>query len=378
MHRVVDDLAHGVEPTLGRLEGAYRRQALAADVAQAQWVVVVNTIALILASLVDLSVSHFDANSRGRTWLFVAQGLFSGAVVLALPRVRRPRTCDLLLLAWTVGFVLTVLGLQMTNAPVYREAAVVLLTLGSYTLVPNRLAFRIIPAALLTVGDIAILRLQDDPAVRFYDAILAYALAHIAGIWSSAALNTSRRRQYLAKLGEAAAREDLQRLANTDDLTSLLTRRRFLELAEHELSRYRRYGAPFSLLTIDVDFFKRVNDTLGHLAGDGVLRQFAEILTSQSRKSDLVGRLGGEEFCILLPETRLDAASEVARRILEHSRSLRVPSDVGDLRITCSIGVAEATPHDKTIDGLLGRADTALYRAKNNGRNRIELAGIAA
>jgi len=164
--------------------------------------------------------------------------------------------------------------------------------------------------------------------------------------------------------------EQLNELASTDSLTRVCSRGRWFELAATEFSRARRYSRPLSILIADLDFFKRINDTFGHHAGDDVLQRFADVLRMQSRESDVTGRLGGEEFAMLLPETPLGAAQEVARRIVEGCHSIELPRADPPLRCTCSIGVAEVIDEDQTVEATLRRADRALYRAKREGRDR--------
>ena len=166
--------------------------------------------------------------------------------------------------------------------------------------------------------------------------------------------------------------QELRRMATTDPLTGLWNRRRFMELSETELSRLRRYGRPVSVLMLDIDHFKAVNDTHGHAAGDEALCQLADICRSTLRETDHLGRLGGEEFAALLPETGLDEAADVAERLRQRLAASAFPLSCGiTLRITVSIGVASCADDDTAIDRALGRADRALYRAKNSGRNRV-------
>ena len=170
------------------------------------------------------------------------------------------------------------------------------------------------------------------------------------------------------------AKDDMNKAVSTDALTQVASRRRWLEAASVEFSRFQRYDRPLGIVMADLDFFKRVNDTFGHDIGDTVLRQFSDILRAQCRQSDLVGRMGGEEFCVLLPEASVEAAEEVARRIVETCHTASVSSLKGPVAFTCSIGVTEAWPVDQSIDDVLRRADRALYAAKQNGRNRCESA----
>ena len=172
-----------------------------------------------------------------------------------------------------------------------------------------------------------------------------------------------------------AARDELTRLATIDGLTELLVRRRWTELADTEFGRFRRYRRPFAVLMADLDFFKRVNDTFGHVAGDKVLKQFAEVLRSACRGLDAIGRVGGEEFAVLLPETTLAAAMTVGQRIVDECRSMRVPVPHGKLRVTCSVGLAEPVAGDTELDAVMRRADGALYTAKRRGRDRVEAEG---
>jgi diguanylate cyclase (GGDEF)-like protein len=168
------------------------------------------------------------------------------------------------------------------------------------------------------------------------------------------------------------AEAQLRALAAEDPLTGILTRRRFLELADLEWARALRHGRPQSLLLIDVDDFKAINDRHGHLSGDETLRRTAEICRSNLRRTDLLGRYGGDEFIILLHETQEPGAvlmAERIRRALE-AGELRARHEV--LRIRVSIGVAARREGIETLDALLALADAALEEAKAKGRNRVE------
>jgi diguanylate cyclase (GGDEF)-like protein len=163
----------------------------------------------------------------------------------------------------------------------------------------------------------------------------------------------------------------LKTLAAIDPLTGLDNRRQFEMLARAELARSQRYMRPLSLLIIDIDYFKTVNDKLGHQAGDGVLRCVANVLVSAKRQSDMVARIGGEEFAMLLPETSKEAAHTIAERLRELVQTC-CPSVAGErLDLTISIGVAGATIRTAGIETLYRQADQALYEAKRSGRNCV-------
>jgi diguanylate cyclase (GGDEF)-like protein len=165
----------------------------------------------------------------------------------------------------------------------------------------------------------------------------------------------------------------LRFLATTDALTGVANRRSLLRRAEHEFRRARRYGRPMALLLLDLDHFKRVNDTWGHFAGDEALKGLCEVCLGSLRGSDMLGRLGGEEFAVLLPETGVQDACNTAERIRDVVEKLEVAWHGRKIRMTLSIGVATLEPADPDIYALMRRADLALYTAKDVGRNRVVL-----
>jgi len=166
----------------------------------------------------------------------------------------------------------------------------------------------------------------------------------------------------------------LEELTVTDPLTSLRNRRAFEQELATQFNRARRYSRPLSLIIIDIDHFKSINDTHGHPAGDAVLRAVAAILERETRSSDLVARIGGEEIAVLLPETALFEAVQVAEKIRASVAAADVRAGQASVPVTVSAGVANVPHSDVSSSAELVRAaDQALYRAKQNGRNRIEV-----
>ncbi|WP_342132317.1 sensor domain-containing diguanylate cyclase [Hydrogenophaga sp. OTU3427] len=164
----------------------------------------------------------------------------------------------------------------------------------------------------------------------------------------------------------------LERLARTDMLTSLSNRRDFYDQAEREIARARRHGVALSLMLLDIDHFKQVNDVHGHAAGDEVLRHLSRTVGQVLRETDLPARLGGEEFAVLMPDTDLDSAADVAERLrLKLGNTPAVLGSGAALAYTVSIGVAAWAQGDTDVDAALQRADAALYRAKHGGRNQV-------
>lgn len=162
--------------------------------------------------------------------------------------------------------------------------------------------------------------------------------------------------------------------ANTDSLTGLSNRRFFMIQAEQEIRRARRFNRALSIIMMDLDHFKHINDTYGHAAGDSALETIVRASLESLRESDVMGRLGGEEFAILLPETESHAAIKVAGRLLSHIAEMPIPTAKGVIHCTTSLGLAQLTAKDNSIDDLLCRADEALFRSKEQGRNRVEIA----
>lgn len=164
---------------------------------------------------------------------------------------------------------------------------------------------------------------------------------------------------------------ELRRLATTDALTGILNRAQFLSLGQHAIEHARRRNQAITVLMLDIDYFKKVNDGFGHLVGDNVLRHFVAQLSAGIRSSDLLGRLGGEEFAIALPETDSPMGLQVAERLRARVAASPLTHDGRTIGITVSIGLATAFDDDMTIEQILGRADAMLYAAKAHGRNQV-------
>ncbi|WNJ98365.1 diguanylate cyclase [Thalassospiraceae bacterium LMO-JJ14] len=166
--------------------------------------------------------------------------------------------------------------------------------------------------------------------------------------------------------------EELRRLATTDPLTGVNNRRRYNEISERELTRCKRYQHPLCVLMLDADHFKTVNDTYGHDAGDRVLQSLAKACSAELRDVDVLGRFGGEEFTVTLPETELETALDAAERLRVALSAIKVQLDDGqEISFTVSIGASELRDKNETLADLLNRADAALYIAKEQGRNRV-------
>ena len=167
--------------------------------------------------------------------------------------------------------------------------------------------------------------------------------------------------------------KELQEQAHKDYLTGLYNRRYFAELAQNYMELFHRERKEACIMMIDIDFFKKINDTYGHAEGDKVIKRLVEALVEHTRHSDIIARFGGEEFVVLLPSTGIKNALRLAQKIRKGVEALEVISDTNELiKFTISIGVAEINLDDKNIESSIKRSDDALYKAKNSGRNRVE------
>lgn len=205
------------------------------------------------------------------------------------------------------------------------------------------------------VTETSLLHISTVQSILFFEACMMIAAVPIACL-----LMTTER-----------LHQNLHRMAMIDDLTGLLNRRAFLDEARRHFARALRQGSPLSVLMIDLDHFKKINDAKGHDAGDAVLAAFADELRTSLRKSDLPCRYGGEEFCVLLPDTDIDGAATLAETLRRRFAAVEVNHDGERLGATISIGVAAALPVMHMIEEAISNADRALYGAKRAGRDCV-------
>jgi diguanylate cyclase (GGDEF)-like protein len=247
----------------------------------------------------------------------------------------------------------------------------------------RRLHGTTVPLAYLAHCASAVFDNRFDPDILAEFEIRQDEIGRFTGIFESLATYVSERTRRLeAAVAERtehlnreiarrkALEEELRRAASIDSLTGTNNRRHFLVLCDKERQRARRYGRPMALFLIDVDRFKRINDNHGHAAGDQVLKQFVAACLESLRPQDILGRLGGEEFGVVLPECTADAAARVAERLRRALAAVEVPLPGGALRFTVSIGVADWPPQ-QPLETAMEHADKALYAAKSGGRNRV-------
>lgn len=273
------------------------------------------------------------------------------------------------------------LAINLTRPPTYLQHTVVDVVgvLCLYLFFPNRFLYRLLPALLLTVGSILLylfVKTVLNPGIILV-TLVSYGLVNFLGLLVSARLYGARRKEFQSHLAEQAAQAKVARLAMQDDLTGIANRRHFYRQAEAEFAHFQRSKQPFALLMLDLDHFKRINDQYGHGVGDAVLIRFTQYVSTQIRQEDLLGRVGGEEFAILLRDATIAQATAIAERIREGVAQLPIFGGNDTDRFTVSIGIATAEDADASFDVLFGRADQALYRAKQAGRNWVAIAESA-
>jgi len=360
---------------LRELEGDYRVFNLQVDKAQSIISMIIAAVSVFGLLVVDAML--FQQRPDLFRWMLIYRGgfvLFTAAVIYAIVKVDKVRVFDRLILGWLSVTLLYLLTSNFTRPANYLTTTFdIIIIFAIYVLSPLKFQTNAILTLGFSIGTLYIdhfLKTGVD-TISLEVATAAQLIVHLLGFGSASQLQTYRRKSFKAFMEERDAKEMVAYLANIDPLTKSLTRRHFFNIAESEFLRFARYRRPLSVLVIDVDDFKRVNDMHGHHAGDIVLRSFSLVALEQKRAQDTFGRLGGEEFGLILPETTLEQAKVVAERIQKMWEG--TPSNLDGLMIqsTVSVGVAEAQAADKAFDDILRRADLRMYKAKEQGRNQV-------
>lgn len=370
-----------LEPRLDeRMEYAYRRHYLGADSRVARF----TAMFWLFFNLLFIYADYIFLGSGPQFFQALAvRGILLLSLAVCIFRLSRVATSaeyDRAILITMLSASACVLYIQAFLRPVtYTQyyGVDVLIIMAMLVVVPATFWGRIVPALFYTAGHLFIyffIKAAQPPAAVLTFAT-SYLIVNFMGIFSSAKYYSFRRREYLARHQDAAVRDHLAELASVDELTGALNRRGFFARAEEEFARHAVGRAPLAVLVIDIDHFKGINDTFGHHCGDLVLKEFCRYVRQSIRECDHFGRLGGEEFALVLPRTDPEKAFGIAERLRQNCP--RIPGKQGepDIGFTVSIGVAEAIPEDKTYYEIQRRADAALYLAKAAGRNLVRFYG---
>ncbi len=268
---------------------------------------------------------------------------------------------------------------------VFGLSVMMMMLLSIYVFVPNRLGLTNLVAAIgvamVTLN--LVIAGSSISEIILVNMVLIWPVA--IGFAAAQRINTGNRKAFMALLNAESANHtlseeiarrkvletELQRQALTDPLTGLSNRRQYELLFRRELDRHKRHGTPLALGMIDLDHFKRINDEHGHEFGDQVLKAVAEALQQPLRSCDILGRFGGEEFILILPETTLQQAVAIAERMRQALRAAAIIKDGQTIRITATFAMTGAYESDENINDMIRRADDALYQGKRAGRDRV-------
>jgi diguanylate cyclase (GGDEF)-like protein len=360
---------------LGDMEADYRAFYLKNDIEQ-------TILALSIAVITVLSMLRIDAILfEGRPGILLGLAAYRGTFILitlltmlAIRKTAKVRVFDRMALTWIVLMILYFMVSSFTRPANYLTTAFeIIIPFSIYILSPLKLKRNFALAISFTIAGLSLnylFKTGIEPLV-LNATTAAQVIVHALGLGSALQIQSYRRRAFKAYIQEKDAKEMVAYLANIDPLTKSLTRRQFFNIADSEFLRYSRYRRPLSVLIIDADFFKGINDAYGHHAGDIVLRSLSLVAMEQKRAQDTFGRLGGEEFGLLLPETNLEQARVVAERIQKSWEQTPTSMDGERIYSTVSIGGAEASQDDTSFEDVLRRADKMLYKAKLRGKNQV-------
>ena len=367
----------------GKTDPAYRKTFLQEDIKRAQ--IVIAIVALLVLGY--LYPDHQELRSSSPIY-FLAMfriAFFSTSIWLYfyLPKRQIVNFTDYSILIWSIALVALSLFSTVSQKTISIEDVIFnnLWVLSFYLLIPNRQIFKVIPALAVSLISIFILfnyeriNVHGITQLNLITNLSTVVAMNIIGFISSFQLESQRYHQYLVQKTLLAGREQLRELAITDSLTGILNRRGFLEMAQVEFDRSKRYGEPFSFVIIDLDKLKSINDTYGHPAGDLALQRLVEHIKQEKRSSDTTGRLAGDEFGLLLPNTNPNQTLEVMLRIknILTSTVLKLHNEQ-HIQVSFSAGITEVKRTDQFFDDVYRRADKALFLAKDKGRNKIEKA----
>lgn len=370
------------------LEALYRRTMQSHDACQMRIALSVVAALFLAFSLSDYSLVGFDApflTLLAMRFTVAAVCLLAAWSVSSRPALaHRALPVNLVCLVGISGLLLTI-PLKSESTGIHL-ASMVVASMVLYLFVPNRLPWILGWNAYLFTGFIIATWLWVTvPPGMMATSLLLLGFVNLLGWLTLTRLSRLQREQFASLLEEREANrqlhveiaertqleEQLRQMASIDDLTGIANRRHFFELAERELRRARRDDSPLAICMVDIDLFKRLNDRHGHAVGDRVLTAVAACCQSVLRETDIIGRYGGEEFVIALPQANLHTASAIAERLRDKVSRLSLPMVDDAVRLSVTVGISLVEKDEVRLDGALQRADKALYEGKARGRNCV-------
>src|SRR6266498_310771 len=337
---------------LGEMEGDYRVFYLKDDIALS--VLYISIAAISVLGMISMDGLLYRNSPDLFIWLLIYRGgyiLVSISIAIVIRKTSKVRIFDRLVFTWLLITIFFLLLFNFTRPTNFLTTAFdVIVPFAIYILSPLSILYNVALAFAFSIGTLYVdyfFKVGIDP-LTWNSVTSAQLIVHALGLLSGLQIQSYRRKSFRAYVQEKDAKEMVAYLANIDPLTKSLTRRQFFNIAESEFLRFIRYHRELSILVLDADHFKNINDTYGHHAGDLVLRSLALAVLEQKRAQDTLGRLGGEEFGLLLPETNLEQAKIVAERIQKIWEQTPCKMDGELIHSTVSIGVAQATSEDKS------------------------------
>ena len=360
---------------LGELEREYRSFHLKDDIRQSRFYIIVSALSV-------LSMIASDATLyRDQPQLFLGMILarvgfvfVSLLIMVTIWRTVNAKLYEALMMVWLSSVIAFLLLFNFTRPADFLTTAYdVILPFAIYIISPLKVFYSLALALGCTTGILYIdfFHKTGIDAATLNMVLISQIIVHIIGLTSSVQIQSYRRKSYKAYIQERDAKEMVAYLAKIDPLTKSMTRQHFFSIAQTEFLRFSRYRRPFSMLVLDADRFKNINDTYGHYVGDVVLKNLSLVILEQKRTQDTFGRLGGEEFGLLLPETNLEQAKVVAERIQMMWAQTPCQVEGHVIHSTVSIGATESNDQDQSFEDILRRADRMMYKAKEAGRNRV-------
>jgi len=345
--------------------------------------VTVQLVITLLTILISVSMVYMDLTfARGDVKLFfyslivrVLFFLFTVGAIFYVLRNRSFKKVERAAIVWLFVTSFYFLFYNYTRPSNYLTTSVdVLFILGAYVFFGYRLKYLLPVIIFFSIASTWIIFFRK-PDILFETRIAStgvHILVQMVGLLAALQIRSFRRKAFLAYAGEKEASQLATQLLQTDSLTGCFSRRYFFARAEQEFLRARRYAHPLCVVMMDLNQFKSINDQYGHMAGDAVLMAFSRMVMEQKRHSDSLGRLGGEEFALLLPETSIESARSVADRIQDAWAKTATDFSGQAIRSSVSVGVAELGQHSRNFEEMLHLADKFMYQKKyeHHGNSR--------
>lgn len=363
--------------TKGEFEAIYRKYFLVADAKHTRIAIAVWLIPVLFFGYSDYLLFGYGSNFLALLVTRLLFFAFSLYTIHKLFKVSSAQEYDYIYLYWALFAIAVILYVNYSWAPYVPPTGVItiLILFSAYMVFPNRFRIRIIPPLVLSIATLSLHWQFSEAATPYsiHTMLVAIIMANVIGCICSSSLEQHRRTEFKARLDEKRVKEELHQLASIDYLTGILNRRRVVQLTTKEFGRFKSSGQTFSVLMIDIDCFKQLNDSYGHDTGDKILLKLAAYVTDNLYEKNIWGRIGGDEFVLVMIDIPCEQSREIAERLKNGLRSEAILCQGKPLTFSISVGITEAREQDSSFENVLKRADQALYQAKQNGRNRVEV-----